>query len=39
VAYREYQREISLPIYSRMTDVDVNDVVDAVAQIVDIYKS
>jgi perosamine synthetase len=39
VAYREYQREISLPIYSRMTDVDVSDVVDAVSQIVDIYKA
>ncbi len=30
VAYREYQRELSLPIYSKMTDGDVQDVVEAV---------
>jgi perosamine synthetase len=34
VAYREFQREVSLPIYSRMTDDDVQDVVDAVQGIV-----
>jgi dTDP-4-amino-4,6-dideoxygalactose transaminase len=34
IAYREYQREISLPIYSKMTDLDVQRVVDAVTDIV-----
>ncbi|MFZ2360464.1 MAG: DegT/DnrJ/EryC1/StrS family aminotransferase [Anaerolineae bacterium] len=34
VAYREYQREISLPIFSKMSDQDVQDVVDAVLEIV-----
>ncbi len=34
VAYREYQREISLPIFSRMSDQDVQDVIDAVLEIV-----
>jgi len=34
VAYREYQRTISLPIYSKMSDDDVSDVVDAVTDIV-----
>jgi dTDP-4-amino-4,6-dideoxygalactose transaminase len=34
VACREYLREVSLPIYSRMTDVDVQDVIDAVTSIV-----
>ena len=34
VAYREYQREISLPIYSKMTDQDVQDVITAVRGIV-----
>lgn len=33
VATREYQREISLPIYSRMTDQDVEDVITAVLDI------
>jgi perosamine synthetase len=35
VAHREFLREVSLPIYSRMTDADVADVVDAVRAIVD----
>ena len=35
VAYREYMREISLPIYSKMTDQDVQDVIDAVLDIVE----
>ncbi len=35
VAYREYQRIISLPIYSRMSDQDVQDVIDAVQQIIE----
>lgn len=34
VAYREYLREVSLPIYSRMSDRDVQDVIDAVLDIV-----
>jgi dTDP-4-amino-4,6-dideoxygalactose transaminase len=33
VAYREYQREISLPIYSKMSDDDVQSVIDAVVEI------
>jgi dTDP-4-amino-4,6-dideoxygalactose transaminase len=33
VAYRECQREISLPIYSRMSDDDVQSVIDAVLDI------
>jgi perosamine synthetase len=35
VAHREYWRLISLPIYSRMSDQDVQDVIDAVADIVE----
>lgn len=35
VAYREYQRELSLPIYSKMSDQDVADVIDAVRAIVE----
>lgn len=38
VAYREYLREISLPIYSRMTDTDVRDVVEAVTDIVTTFR-
>ena len=34
VAYREYQREVSVPIHSKMSDGDVQDVIDAVADIV-----
>ena len=34
VAYREYQREISLPIYSKMSDDDVRDVIESVSQAV-----
>jgi dTDP-4-amino-4,6-dideoxygalactose transaminase len=33
VAYEEYQRIISLPIYSSMSDADVSDVIAAVTQI------
>jgi perosamine synthetase len=32
-AHREYMREISLPIYSKMTDDDVEDVIDAVIDV------
>jgi dTDP-4-amino-4,6-dideoxygalactose transaminase len=34
VAYAEYQRVISLPIYSRMSDEDVEDVMDSVVSVV-----
>ena len=34
VAYREYLREISLPIYPSMSDDDVESVIAAVADIV-----
>lgn len=33
VAYNEYQRMISLPIYSKMTEQDVEDVINSVTQI------
>ena len=33
VAYSEYQRLISLPIYPAMTDEDINDVIEAVTEI------
>lgn len=35
VAYREFRREVSLPIYSRMTDRDVDDVISAVLEVVE----
>jgi len=38
VAYREYQRIVSLPLYPRMSDQDVEDVVEAVADVVKKYK-
>jgi dTDP-4-amino-4,6-dideoxygalactose transaminase len=38
VAYREYQREISLPIYSRMSDGDVQDVIEAVSEVAAQYR-
>jgi dTDP-4-amino-4,6-dideoxygalactose transaminase len=34
VAYREFDRMVSLPIYPRMTDADVRDVVHAVRSVV-----
>jgi dTDP-4-amino-4,6-dideoxygalactose transaminase len=34
LAYREYQRIISLPVYPRMTDQDVEDVIEAVTEVV-----
>ena len=34
VAYREYQRMISLPLYPLMSDHDVDDVIEAVCDIV-----
>ncbi len=38
VAYREYQRVISLPIYSKMSDADVQDVIDAVCEVVELSR-
>jgi dTDP-4-amino-4,6-dideoxygalactose transaminase len=38
VALREYQRAVSLPIYSRMSDDDVADVIDAVTGLVEQYR-
>lgn len=38
VAYHEFKREISLPIYNKMSDQDVDDVIEAVMEIVDMYK-
>jgi dTDP-4-amino-4,6-dideoxygalactose transaminase len=35
VAWREYQRIVSLPLYPRMTDQDVEDVIEAVRDIVE----
>jgi dTDP-4-amino-4,6-dideoxygalactose transaminase len=34
VAYAQYEREVSLPIYSRMNDTDVADVISAVLEAV-----
>lgn len=38
VAFREYCREVSLPIYSRMSDQDVQDVILAVLDVVNRYS-
>jgi dTDP-4-amino-4,6-dideoxygalactose transaminase len=38
VAYREYQRIVSLPLYPRMTDLDAGDVVDAVRDVVQAFR-
>jgi dTDP-4-amino-4,6-dideoxygalactose transaminase len=38
IAYANYQRIISLPLYPRMTDQDVYDVIEAVLDVVRIYK-
>ena len=38
IAYREYLREISLPIYSKMTDDDVQRVIDAVIDLSTRFK-
>ncbi|GIV70495.1 MAG: spore coat protein [Patescibacteria group bacterium] len=34
IAYQQYLREVSLPIYSKMSDEDVNDVIAAVCAVV-----
>lgn len=38
VAYHEYLREISLPIYSKMDDTEVDRVIDAVLSVVEHHK-
>jgi perosamine synthetase len=38
IAYREYQRVISLPIYSKMSDQDVEDVITAVTEVAQTYR-
>jgi perosamine synthetase len=38
VASAEYEREVSLPIYSKMADEDVDDVIAAVAEIVALFS-
>lgn len=39
VAYGEYMREISLPIYSKMSDQDVQDVISAVTDVVGRFRA
>ncbi len=39
VAYGEYQRLLSLPIYPRMTDRDVEDVIEAVLNVAERYAA
>lgn len=38
VAYGEYQRIVSLPLYPRMSDQDVEDVIQAVVDVVKRYR-
>lgn len=38
VAYREYQRLVSLPIYPTMRDQDIDDVIEAVSGVVAEYR-
>jgi len=38
VAYREYQREISLPIYSKMSNRDVQDVIEVVTEVANMSR-
>ena len=39
VAWREYQRIVSLPLYPAMTDQDVEDVIEAVRDIVEKFRT
>ena len=39
VAYHEYSRALSLPVYSKMNDTDVQDVISAVLEIADLYST
>ena len=38
VAYREYQRMISLPLYPSMSDQDVEDVIEAVVDVATVFR-
>ncbi len=38
VAYEEYGRLVSLPLYPRMTDADVDDVIQAVSEAIERYR-
>lgn len=38
VAFREYQRIVSLPLYPRMSDQDVEDVIEAVTTVVKLNR-
>ncbi len=38
VAFREYQRIVSLPLYPGMSDQDVDDVIEAVSEVVRRYR-
>ena len=38
VAYREYQRLVSLPLNLRLSDSDVQDVIDSVQDIIEQYQ-
>ena len=38
VAVEQFEREVSLPIYSKMSDTDVQDVIDAVLSIVHAHR-
>jgi dTDP-4-amino-4,6-dideoxygalactose transaminase len=38
VAYREYRRMVSLPLYPRMSDEDVTDVIEAVRDVVEHFR-
>ena len=38
VAYREYKRMLSLPLYPRMSDQDVSDVIEAVQDVVEKHR-
>ena len=38
VAYREYQRIISLPLYPKMTDQDVEDVIETVINVIQRFR-
>lgn len=39
VAYGEYNRMLSLPLFPKMSDSDVNDVIEAVADIAQTYRT
>ena len=39
IAYREYQRIVSLPLYPKVTDQDVEDVIEAVTEVVQHFRN